>query len=99
MIFSEESSFSLFPTTGPVYVCRKLKEAVHPDGDSVMIWGVISLKSAGPMISLYRRINTRDYLKVLSDQIYPIAQALFPEGNTIFKDDNAPIHTARIVKE
>ena len=24
---------------------------------------------------------------------------MFPEGNTIFQDDNGPIHTARIVKE
>ena len=33
------------------------------------------------------------------DQVYPIAQALFPEGDTISKDDNAQIHTTRIVKE
>ena len=62
-----------------------------------MIWGAISLKSEGPMISLHRRINIRDYLKMLSDLVHPIAQALFPEGNTIFKDYNALIHTARIL--
>ena len=28
-----------------------------------------------------------------------MVQALFPEGDAIFQDDNAPIHTARIVKE
>ena len=28
-----------------------------------------------------------------------MAQALFPEGNAIIQDDNAPIYTARIVKE
>ena len=64
-----------------------------------MIWGAISFKSAEPMISLHRRINTRDYLKILSDQVHFLAQALFPKGNTILKDDNAPIHIARIVKE
>ena len=51
------------------------------------------------MISLHRSINTRDYLKILSDQVHLIAQAPFPEENTILKDDNAPIHIARIVKE
>ena len=35
----------------------------------------------------------------MSDQVHPIRQALFPEGNTIFKYDNASIHAARIVKE
>ena len=28
-----------------------------------------------------------------------MVQALFPEENVIFQDDNAPIHTARIVKK
>ena len=51
------------------------------------------------MISLHRSINTRDYLKILSDQVHFLAQALFPKGNTILKDDNTPIHIARIVKE
>ena len=108
VIFSEELLFSLFPTTGRVYVWRELKEAFHLDclqptvkhvGGSVMIWGAISLKSAGPMIFLHRRINIRDFLKILSDQVHPIAQVLFPEGSIFFKDNNDPIHTARTVKE
>ena len=48
---------------------------------------------------LQGRINKRDYLQILSDQVHPMAQALFSEENAIFEDDNAPIHTARIVKE
>ncbi|XP_073446393.1 uncharacterized protein [Dendrobates tinctorius] len=63
-----------------------------------MIWGAISWRSAGPMISLHGRINSRDYLGILGDQVHPMVQALFPEGNAIFQDYNAPIHTARIVK-
>ena len=108
VIFSDESSFSLFPTSGRVYVWRQPKEAFDSDclqptvkhgGGSVMIWGAISWKSTGPMISLHGKINSRDYLQVLSDQVHPMVQALFPDGNAIFQDDNAPIHTARIVKE
>jgi hypothetical protein len=34
----------------------------------------------------------------LGDQVHPMCQTLFPEGDAIFQDDNAPIHTARIVK-
>lgn len=44
-------------------------------------------------------INSRDYLGILGYQLHPMVQVLFPEGNTIFQDDNAPIYTARIVKE
>ncbi|XP_076038416.1 uncharacterized protein LOC143023691 [Oratosquilla oratoria] len=51
------------------------------------------------MISLHGRINSQDYLGILGDQVHPMVQELFPEGNAIFQDDNAPIHKARIVKE
>ena len=64
-----------------------------------MIWGAISWKSRGPIISLQGKINSRHYLQILSDQVHPMVQVLFPNGNAIFQDDNAPIHTARIVKE
>ena len=51
------------------------------------------------MISLNGRINSKDYLQILSDQVYPMAQALFPKGKAIFQDNNATIHTARIVRK
>ena len=44
VIFSDKSLFSLFPSTGRVYVLRQPKEAfqstVKYGGGSVMIWGV-----------------------------------------------------------
>jgi hypothetical protein len=106
VIFSDESSFTLFPTTDRVYVWRQPKEAFEPDcllptvkhgGGSVMIWGAISWKSAGPIVSLHGRINSQDYLGILSDQVHPMVSELFPEGNAVFQDDNAPIHTAKVV--
>ena len=48
---------------------------------------------------LHRRINKRDYLQILRDQVHPMAQALFPEENAIFQDDNALIYTTIIVKK
>ena len=40
------------------------------------------------MISIHGTINSRDYLHILNDQVYVMAQALFPEEN-IFQDSNA----------
>ena len=65
----------------------------------MMIWDAISWKSAGPMTSLHRRINSRDYLQILIDQVHHITQALFLEENAIFQGDNTPIHATRIVTE
>ena len=94
VIFSDKSSFTLFPTTGRVYFWRQPKEAFDPDclhptlkhgRDSVMTWGTICWKSSGPMISLHGRINSRDYLKNSSDQIHLMVQTLFPERASSFK--------------
>ena len=58
----------------------------------------ICWQSTSLIISLHGRINSRDYLEILSNQVHPMVQAMFPEGNAIFQDNNAPIHIARIVK-
>ena len=64
-----------------------------------MILHDISWKSSGPMISLHGRIDCRYNFGILEDRVYPMVQALFPEGNAIFQDDYAPIHTAGIVNK
>ena len=51
------------------------------------------------MISQHGEINRQDYLEVLSNQVHPMVQVTVPEGHTIFQDNNAPLYTARIVKE
>ena len=61
-------------------------------GGSVMIWGAISWKFAGPIIFFMEELTKETiYKQVLSDQVHPMAQVLFPEGNAIFQDDNAQI--------
>ena len=84
-----------------MYVLKHQKETYHSDclqptvrygESSVMIWCAISWKSAKPMLSLYGIINSRDYLKILSDQ------ALFSDGKPFYKMIML-IHIARILKE
>ena len=48
---------------------------------------------------IHGRIKSQDYSKILLDQIHRMVAELLPEGNTIFQDDNAPIHIAKIVSE
>ena len=44
------------------------------------------------------RINSKHYMAILGDDIHSIVKALFPDGDGIFQDDNAPMHTAHVVK-
>jgi hypothetical protein len=50
--------------------------------------------SVGPIITLHGSITAREYVDVLSNQVYPMIQKLFQKNGTLFQDDNYPIHTA-----
>jgi len=69
VIWSDESPFVLFPTSGQVYVCRMPKEAynheclvrtVKHEGRSVMLGAAISLYSNAPIITLNGQITAND---------------------------------------
>jgi hypothetical protein len=81
VIQSDESSFTLFPTSGRVYIWRTPKEAYnskflvptvkHRRG-SVMVWAAISWYSVGPVIILHDRIAAREYENRLGNQVRPM---------------------------
>ena len=67
VIFSDESLFSLFSTTGQVYVLRQTKKAFHPGCfQSTVKNGHCFLEIRNANVFLHGRINKRDYLQILS---------------------------------
>lgn len=107
VIWSDESSFTLFQTTGRVFVWRTPAEAFHVDclvptvkhgGGSVMAWGAISWRSLGPLVVLREKVRGEHYRSNLADHLHPMLQTLFPGERPLFQDDNAPVHTARCVQ-
>lgn len=108
VIWSDESSFTLFPANGRVYVWRTPAEAYHVGclrptvkhgGGSVMIWGAISHRGLGPLVVLHGRVTGQDYVSILADHLHPMLQTVFPDERPVYQDDNAPIHTAGIVRD
>jgi hypothetical protein len=106
VIWSYESSFTLFPTSETVYVWRIPKEAYNPGylvpivkhGEgSVMVWTVISWWSVGSIIALHCRISEREYVDRLGNHVHSMIQT-FPKNDAVFQDDNAPMHTAGTVQ-
>lgn len=78
VVWSDESSFTLFPTTGRVYVWRSpgeeyKKECLLPTvkhgGGSVMVWGAISWRELGPIMAIKGKIKATDYEKILDEQV------------------------------
>ncbi|GFU74380.1 transposable element Tcb1 transposase [Trichonephila clavipes] len=108
VIWSDESTFTLFQTTGRVYVWRTPKEAfalecivltVKHGGGSLMVWGAISWRGLGPLVTLHGKVKAAHYVNILGDQVHPFVQTSFPGECPLYQDDNAPIHTAKIVQE
>jgi transposase len=101
-IWSNESSFILFPTSGKVYFGRTPKEAWfqqwNTGGVSAMVWATILWYSVGPIITLHGRITAREYVDRLGNQVHPMIQTLFPNNDAVFQEDNAPLPTVGTVQ-
>lgn len=78
VVYSDESTYTLFPTTGRVYVWRTpeetydldcLKPTVKHGGGSVMVWGAISWHGVGPIIAVKGTMKAEHYLSVLDNQV------------------------------
>ena len=107
VIWPDESSFTLFPASGRIYVWRTPKKTYNPEclvqtvkhgGGSVIIWAAISWYSAGPVTTLNGRITASENVAILDNQVRPVVQILFPNNDAIFQDANPPIHTTRSVQ-
>ena len=103
VVWSNESSFTLFPTNGRVYVWRTPKQAYDPDcllptvkhrECFVMIWAAISWFSAGPLIHITGRITANEYLDILNDEVLTMTSISLP-NTAMFQDDIVPIHSRK----
>ncbi|GFU96589.1 transposable element Tcb2 transposase [Trichonephila clavipes] len=61
--------------------------------------GAISWRGLGPLVTLHGKVKAAHYVNILGVQVHPFAQASFPGECPLYQDDNAPIHTAKIVQE
>ena len=109
MLFSDESTFEIMSSKQRIFVRRRPGEkfsdqCVHPTvkhgGKNVMVWGCISGYGVGKLHMCQGHVNAQQYLSILQGPMLESARNLIPfPGNTFtFQEDNAPFHTARIVK-
>lgn len=93
IVYSDESTYTLFPTAGRIYVWRTPKEAYNPEclrptvkhgGGSIMIWGAISWSSVGPVMALKGKVKAGDYETVLGDKVCLSILLSFDFSTTIF---------------
>jgi hypothetical protein len=95
VIPSDESSFTLFPTWGRVYVWRTPKEAYNPECLVSTTRGrfcdglgsnIVVKYSIGPIITFHGRIIAREYVDRLGNQVYPMIQTFFPNNDAVLEE-------------
>jgi len=64
-----------------------------------MVWVAISWYLITPFVILDSSVTSTVYGELLGNQVHPIVSTLLQDGNAIFLDANAPIHTAGRVQE
>ncbi|GBB86285.1 hypothetical protein RclHR1_12700003 [Rhizophagus clarus] len=107
IIWSDESKFELFRGNGRRWIWRQPHEkydveclipTVKSGQQGVMVWGCFANHSLGPLVKLEGSVTAISYIDVLENNLLPFLDDLDDQENYFFQEDNAPIHTARIVK-
>ncbi|GFU14066.1 DDE_3 domain-containing protein [Trichonephila clavipes] len=66
-------------------------------GGSVMKRVTMSFFCAVPIPTLKERFTEEKNAEILVAQVYSMKQTLFPTGDGILQDDNAPIHATGLI--
>lgn len=110
VMFSDESSISHIGSFGRKFYYsnqehkrfkpHQVKETKQHDGGKIMVWGCMTYHGVGDTSWILGKINLDDYIDVLNEHVIASHgwHDMDPE-TFIFQQDNASIHTARIVKE
>ncbi len=67
-------------------------------GGGVMVWGVFSWHTLGPLVPIEHRLNTTVYLSIVSDHVHPFMTTVY-HLLMYFQQDNAPCHKAQIISD
>ena len=67
-------------------------------GGGVMVWAGIGHHGKADLVFIDNRLNSQGYVRLLRDQLEKHTERIF-DPIFIFQQDNAAVHTAKIVRE
>ncbi len=71
-----------------------LVSTVQAGGGGLMVWGIFSWYTLGPLVPIEHRLNTTVYLNIVADYAHPFMTTVYPSSDV--QQDNAPCHKAQI---
>ncbi len=106
--FSDESTFTVRPTTQRKRVWRKEGERYRPVNfvptfksgyQSISVWATFSIYGRTPLIRIEGTLNQQKYIKILREQLLPFASTFHGGTNCfIFQQDGCDPHRAKSVR-
>jgi len=51
----------------------------------VMVWGMFSWHTLGPLVPIGHRLNATAYLRIVSDHIQPYTATMYPSSDGFFQ--------------
>ncbi len=67
-------------------------------GGGVMVWGVFSWHTLGPLVPIEHHLNTTVYLSIVADHVHPFITTVY-HLLMYFQQDNASCHKAQIISD
>ncbi len=67
-----------------------LVSTVQAAGGGVMVWGIFSWHTLGPLVPVEHRLNATAYLSIVADHVHPFMTTVYPSSDGYFQQDNAP---------
>lgn len=104
VVFSDEKRFNLDGPDGYNYYFHDLRKEEHfltrhhSREGGIMVWGAISYYGTFEIQFVSSRMNANKYKEVLQNA-FPHFSNIFGSLPWTFQQDNAPIHTSRLVKK
>ncbi len=87
--WSDESWFLLWHSDGRVRIWRKEHESMDQSclvstvqaGGGVMVSGIFSWHTLGPLVPIEHRLNATDYLSIVADPVHPFMTSVYPSSD------------------
>ncbi len=72
---------------------------VQAGGGGVMVRGIFSWHTLGPLVLTEHLLNATAYLSIVADHVHPFMTTVYPSSDGYFQQHNGPCHKAQIISD
>ncbi len=76
-----------------------LVSMVQAGGGGVMVWGIYSWHTLGPLVPIDYRLNTTAYLSIVADHVHPFMTTVYPSSDATSSRIMHHVHKAQIIPD